>query len=74
MEETGFRTSSLSTKIWAKRGERQEHETGEGSRQEYINDLATGCADRTRLPPFVVYKGKNLWRRWMQGGPAGCMY
>ena len=36
--------------------------------------LGAGCADGTRLPPYVVYKGKNLWSRWMQGDPAGCMY
>ena len=26
------------------------------------------------LPPYVVYKGKNLWARWMKDGPAGCLY
>ena len=30
--------------------------------------------DGTRLPPFVAYKGKNLWNRWMKGGPSACMY
>ena len=36
--------------------------------------LGAGSADGTRLPPFIVYKGKNLWARWMQGGPAASMY
>ena len=36
--------------------------------------LGAGAADGTRLPPFIVYKGKNLWARWMQGGPAASMY
>ena len=36
--------------------------------------LGAGCADGTCLPPYIVYKGKNLWSRWMQNGPAGCMY
>ena len=36
--------------------------------------LGGGCADGTRLPPFAMYKGKNLWNRWMQSGPSACMY
>ena len=36
--------------------------------------LGAGCADGTRLPPFVDYKGKNLWARWMVDGPAGAMF
>jgi len=26
------------------------------------------------LPPFILYKGKNMYRRWMVGGPAGARY
>ena len=29
------------------------------------------CADGIRLPPYVVYKGKNLWA---QNGPAACLF
>ena len=50
------------------------HDTLGGSGREYITVLAAGCADGTRLPPYVVYKGKNLWSCWIQGGPAGCMF
>ena len=64
-DESGFCTSTTSKKILAKRGEREVHETVGGSGQEYINVLAAGCADGIRLPPFVVYKGKHLWSRWM---------
>ena len=73
-DETGFCTSVAMKKILAKRGEKDVHETLGGSGRDYITVLGAGCADGTRLPPFVVYKGKNLWARWMVGGPAGAMF
>ena len=73
-DESGFCTAVASKKILAKRGEKAIHETMGGSGREYITVLACGCADGTRLPPYIVYKGKNLWARWMKNGPAGCLY
>ena len=26
------------------------------------------------MRPYVVYKGKNLWARWMKNGPAACLF
>ena len=59
-----------SKKILAKRGEKDVQETLGGSGRDYITVLGVGSADGTRLPPFVVNKAKNLWSRWMKGGPA----
>ena len=73
-DETGFCTTAACKKILAKRGERDVQDTLGGSGRDYITVLGAGYADGTRLPPFVVYKGKNLWSRWMQGGPAACMF
>ena len=50
-------------KILAKQGEREVHDTSGGSGCGYITVLGGGCADGTCLPPYVVYKGKNLWNR-----------
>ena len=58
----------------AKRGKKDVQDTLGGSGRDYITVLGAGCADGTRLPPFVAYKGKNLWSRWMQGGPDACMF
>ena len=63
-----------SKRLLAKRGEKDIHETMGGSGREYITILGCGCADGTRLPPYVVYKGKNLWARWMKNGPASCLF
>ena len=73
-DETGFCTATTLKTILAKCGEKDVHETLGGSGRDYITILGAGSADGTRLPPFVVYKGKNLWARWMNGGPAGAMY
>ena len=73
-DETGFCLSATSKKILAKRGNRDVHETMGGSGCEYITLLRSACADGTRLPPYILYKGKHLWSRWMKGGPAGSVF
>jgi len=75
-DKTGFCTSVTAKKILAKRGDKDVHDTLGGSGREYIMVLAAGCADGTRLLPYVVvvYKGKTLWSRWIQCGAAGCMF
>ena len=73
-DETGFCTSSSATKLIVKRGAKQVHEVGGGSGHEYITVQCCGSASGERLPPFILYKGKNMYRRWMEGGPAGALY
>ena len=73
-DKSGFCIAVASKKILAKQGKKEVHETMGGSGREYITIIACGCADGTRLPPYVVYKGKNHWARWMKNGPAGCLY
>ena len=73
-DEMGFCTAQSCKKILAKRGDKNVQDTLGGSGREYFTILAAGCADGVRLSPYLVYKGKNLWNRWMQGGPAGSMY
>jgi hypothetical protein len=73
-DETGFSTAVASKRILARRGEKEVHETIGGSGRECITVLAAGCADGIKLPPYVVYKGKNLWSRWTKNGPVGCLY
>ena len=58
----------------SRRGGRNVHEIGGGSGREYITVVGCGAADGTKLPPYVVYKGKNLWSSWKMGGPAGTLY
>lgn len=73
-DETGFCTSMASQKVLARRGSREVHETSGGSDRDYYTVLGAGAADGTRLPPFILYKGCNLYLRWTSGGPAGAVY
>ncbi len=73
-DETGFCTSVASAKVLARKGTRDVHETSGGSGREFYTILAAGAADGTRLPPFILYKGVNLYLRWTQGEPAGSLF
>ena len=41
-----------------------------GSECQYITVHCAGSANRGRLPPFILHKGKNVYLKWVQGGPA----
>ena len=73
-DETAFATDVASQRIFAKRVAKNVHETGGGTGREYITVLGCGSANGERLPPYIVYKGKNLWSNWTVGGPAGALY
>ena len=73
-DETAFCTSVSSQKLLARRGMKAVHEIGGGSGRQYITVHCAGNAHGERLPPFILYKGKNMYQRWMQGGPAGAVY
>ena len=62
-DETGFCTAQASRKIIAKRGDKDVQDTIGGSGREYFTVLGAGSASgvRLRIPPYFVYKGKNLW-------------
>ena len=64
----------LHQRILARKGKKNVHDTGGGSGREYITVLGCGSASGQRLPPYVLYKGKNLWTSWTKGGPAGTYF
>ena len=73
-DETGFCTSVASHRVLARKGSKEVHETSGGSGRDHYTVLGAGAADGTRLPPFILYKGVNLFLRWTRGGPAGTVY
>lgn len=73
-DETAFCTSVSSKKLIACRRMKAVHEIAGGSGRQYITVHCAGCAHGERLPPFILYKGKNMYQRWMQGGPAAAVY
>ena len=73
-DETGFCLGATSKKILARRGDRSIHEIGGASDHQFITVNVCGNAAGVRLPPFILYKGKNLYNIWTEGGPAGAHY
>ena len=71
---TAMRQAVASRKIIARRGDKNVHETGGGSGRDYVTVLAGGSTIGERLPPYIVYKGKNLQATHTQGGPLGTHY
>ena len=73
-DESGLCNAVTRGKILAKKGSHWVHDTAGGSGRSYTTIHGCGSASGIRLPPFVVYKGKNLYSAWTKGGPAGAMY
>ena len=73
-DETGFCTAVASRRVLARRDAKGVHETSGGSGREFFMVLGAGSANGVRLPPYILYKGMNLFLRWSNGGPAGAMY
>ena len=73
-DETGFCTATASRVVLARKGAKAVHEIGGGSGREFITVLGCCAADGTRLPPYTVYKGQNLYREWTSAGPPGAFY
>ena len=73
-DETAFCLSGASKRLIVQRGTKVVHEIGGGSGHTYITVQCAGNGADLRLPPFILYKGKNLYRRWMVGGPAAALY
>ena len=74
VDETGFCLGATSKKVLVKRGAHAVHEVGGAFDHQFITVTFCGNAAGVRLPPFVLYKGKNLYTTWTQGGPAGVCY
>ena len=36
-----------------------------------VTVMFAGCANRELLPTYVIYKAKELYRCWCEGGPEG---
>ena len=67
-DETGLCTAAGAKSLLVKRGSRQVSEVSSGSDHEYITIHCAGCASGEQLPPFILYKGKNMPVSQVDGG------
>ena len=70
MDESGFPPSDQgSTRVVRRAGNKIQHKSG-GANRENITVLVTICADGTKFPPTIIFKGEKLMRRWCQNNVA----
>ena len=69
VDESGFVTDPKSDVVLARKGAKRVNQAIGGSGREQITVNCGGSASGMVLPPYVVYKGKNLYHDWTQGGP-----
>lgn len=67
-DESGFCLGMTSKKVLSRKGVRAVHEVGGSSDHQFITVNVCGNAAGMRLPPFVLYKGKNLYNHGQKVG------
>lgn len=72
-DETNLTDDPGNLKIVTKRGVKYP-ERILNSTKSSTSIMMCGNAEGTMLPPYVVYKSKELWTTWTEGGPSGCRY
>ena len=73
-DETGLSTNSKGSKIICKREIKNPVTIMPGSGKEQYTVLSTISASGKNFPPFILYKGKNLYQEWMVNGPKNALY
>lgn len=64
MDESGFPPSHQGKeRVVGNRGTKTQHKQG-GANRENVTALVTICADGSVLKPMIIYKGKNIMKKW----------
>lgn len=72
-DETNLTDDPGSKPVVVRRGTKRVENVCEHSKVA-ISLLACASASGELLPPYVVYKAKNLYQGWTEGGPPGSRY
>ena len=73
-DETGFMPSSTKARVLVGTELKNAYSLQPNQGKNMFTVLFCCNAAGTYLPPFTVYKGKSLWRRWVVHGPEGAQY
>ena len=73
-DKIGFVTDPKTQVVSAEKGAARLTLIIGGSGREQITVNCACSASGQMLPSYVVYKGKNLYCEWVQGGPVGAAY
>ena len=72
--ETGLNTDMTAKKVFIPKGKKDSHLKSPTAGKTSYSVLACGSASGRILPPFTVYKGKNLYAQWTKNGPPNAGY
>lgn len=71
MDESGFPPSDQGTqRVMGRRGTKTQHRVG-GANRENVTAIVTICADGTALKPTIIFKGKNVMKKWTENNVSG---
>ena len=73
-DETGLNTDPRLKKVYVAKGKRDAYLKNATEGKACYSVLVCGSAAGEVMPPFTVFKGKNLYKQWMNGGPKGATY
>jgi hypothetical protein len=72
-DETNLQDNPGAKKAIFSRGVKYAEQVRDHSKSS-ISVMFCGSATGDLVPPYVVYKGQNVYESWMKGGPKGTVY
>lgn len=70
MDESGFPPANDGVvRVVGTRGKKIQHKRGGGNR-ENVTAMVTICGNGSYLKPVVIFKGQNLWSKWIENNIA----
>ena len=73
-DETGLNTDHRSKKVFVAKGKKDVYIKSATAGKTNYSVLVCGSASGSLMPPYTIYKGKNLYDNWTKGGPTGAGY
>lgn len=71
--ETNITDDAGRKKILVRRGSRHPERIIDTTKSS-TSVMFACAADGTLLPPYIVYRAKNLYSTWLENGPKGTVY
>lgn len=72
-DETNLTDDPGQVKVVVRRGVKRALRVMDNSKSSTSLMFAVSASGK-RLPPYIVYKAKNLYPEWLLGGPENCFY
>jgi len=72
-DETGFVNNTGNSYVIMKRGRRRAFKVEDNGKQTFSVMFAANAVGEL-VPPRIVYKAKNVYQNWCEGGPPGSTY